>query len=114
MKQLILVCLTWVAFTSAGFSATNINQAATDACLCLKAPYQQLEKVITSIQTAKETGDLSQLQTSQNELIQLMNSSTTCFEDLSEKHPKIDQSDVLKKQVADLTQKMCPVPTLNP
>jgi len=114
MKQLILVCLTWVAITSDGFSATNINQAATDACVCLKVPYQQLEKVIASIQTAKETGDLSQLQTSQNELIQLMSSSTACFEDLSKKYPEIDQSEVLKKQVADLIQEMCPVPTLNP
>ncbi len=113
MKQLILVGLTWVVFTTTGLSATNINLAARDACLCLKAPYQQLEKVIASIKTAKLTGDISQLHASRNTLIQLMRSSTACFENLSKKYPEIDQSDLLKKQVVDLTGKICPAPGLN-
>lgn len=112
MKQLILVCLTWIAFFTEGHSDTNMNQAASDACLCLQAPYQQLEKVIASVNTAKTTGDMSQLQASQNELIQLMKSSTSCFEALSVKYPEIDESDTLKKQVGDMIQKMCPAPKL--
>lgn len=112
MKQLALVCLAWFAITSEGISATNINNAANDACECLKAPYRQLEKVIISIKAAKKTGDMSQLQASQTDLIQLINSSTACFEGLSKKHPEIDKSDVLKKQVSDLTEKKCPAPKL--
>lgn len=112
MKQLFLVLFTCIIWTPQALSETDLDRASSDACKCLKAPYQQLEKTASAIKKAQKTGDMSQMQSSQTELIELLKASTACFENLSKEYPDIDQSDELKRKVMEKTQQMCPAPVL--
>jgi len=112
MKHLILVCLAWVAFSTTSLAAANIDQAAADACLCMKAPYSELSNALVLAKEAQKTGDMSKLMAIQQQIMTTLKASTGCFEGLSKKYPEIDKSDELKEQVVKKTKKMCPSPVM--
>ncbi len=96
--------------TSQLMAAPDLTKAATDACKCLEAPYAQTAIAMDAAKTAQQSGDMAKLLELQRQMMAVLQTSTSCFEALSKKYPGIDEDDELKKQVIDLTQKMCPNP----
>lgn len=88
----------------------DLKQATKDTCKCLEAPYAQLEKAMEIISAAQTSGDMSQMMVAQGEMMGVLGASTQCFERLAQKYPEIDQSDELKQEVMDATEKECPKP----
>ncbi len=100
-----LLACSWPAW-----SGPDLDAAAADACACLKAPYEQVEKAMQLIRAAQASGDMSGLMAAQGEMMQVMNASGECFNGLVKKYPEIDKSDALKEQVMAKTEKRCPNP----
>jgi len=92
------------------FAGPDVNAAANDACQCLEEPYRQMTNTIEIIKQAQVSGDMSQLTSSQEEMMAAANAATPCFEALSKKYPEIDKSDVLKDKVMAIAEKQCPRP----
>lgn len=113
MKQLILLASISFISISPLAAAPDLDQAAADACLCLEAPYNELSKALVVVKQAQKTGDMSKLMESQAQMMAILQSSASCFEDLSNKYPEIDKSDDLKKQVMEKTEKKCPNPAMS-
>ncbi len=112
MNRIILItCL--AILTSANLSAApNLDKAAADACKCLEGPNAKLAVISKTMKTAQKAGDMSLLQESRQQMMAILQASAKCFADLSSNYPEIDQSDELKSQVLELTNKMCPIPGL--
>lgn len=113
MKRLILLVSICVTVISPLSAAPDLDQAATDACLCLEAPYSELSKALVTVKQSQNSGDMSKLIASQAQVMAILQSSTSCFEGLSKKYPEIDKSDEMKKQVAEKTEKICPHPVMS-
>ncbi|MDH3638039.1 MAG: hypothetical protein OES09_06185 [Gammaproteobacteria bacterium] len=92
--------------------AVDIDQAAEDGCACMRGPYAKIEALTPLISEAMVTGDASKIMGMQGELEGLMNAAQACFEDLNEKYPEIDSSQVLKDQATALMSQKCPRPPL--
>ena len=113
MKRLILLIGISITAISPLSAATDLDQAAADACLCLEAPYSELSKELVTVKQARNSGDMSKLMASQAQMMAILQSSASCFENLSKKYPEIDKSDDLKIQVMRKTEKMCPNPAMS-
>jgi hypothetical protein len=113
MKRLILLASISITAISPLSAAPDLDQAAADACQCLEAPYREISKALVTIKQAQNSGDMSKLMASQAQMMAILQSSASCFEGLSKKYPEIDNSDELKKQVAEKTEKMCPNPAMS-
>lgn len=105
LVALIIACL-----PISSFAASDLNQAATDACACLKEPYAQIEKVMGMVQEAQASGDVSKIMAMQGEMMGSLSATQTCFDGLTKKYPDIDQDEKLKKQVMEIAEKQCPNP----
>lgn len=112
MSRLILIA--WLAIlSSANLSAApNLNKAAGDACKCLERPNSELTAISKTMKKAQKAGDMSLLQESRQQMMKILQASAKCFTDLSSNYPEIDQSDELKNQVLEITNRMCPIPGL--
>lgn len=112
MNRIILItCL--AILTSANLSAApDLNKAAADACKCLERPNAELAVISKTMKKAQKSGDMAQLLESRKQMMEILLASAKCLTDLSSNYPEIDQSDELKSQVLEITNKMCPIPGL--
>jgi len=97
-------------FSSLAYAGPNLDEAAKGLCKCLVEPYKLMNRTSTQFKQAQASGDMSKLTAIQGEMMEVMNASQPCFDALSKKYPKIDQSDPLKKQVMEIAEKQCPSP----
>lgn len=113
MKKRWFTGITLLAIFSMSFpvwSTPDLNEAAEDACTCLKGPYREAENSLELIRHAQATGDTSKLMEAQGQMMGVINISNRCFSALAQKYPEIDQSDELKRQVMAKTETRCPNP----
>jgi len=113
MQRYILIAAIGVLWSTQLIAATDLNQAAQDACLCLEDPYLKVSKVLIELEEAKQSGDVEKLLESKRRVIDILSESSVCFANLSNKYPEIDLSDEMKKQVIDKIEQMCPNPALS-
>ena len=111
-RYILLACLSIAAILPLS-AAPDLDQAAADACLCLEAPYNEISNILIAVKQARQSGDMSKIVESKEQMMTVLQSSASCFEDLSNKYPEIDESEELKKQVLDKTEEMCPNPARN-
>jgi hypothetical protein len=112
MKRFILLASISIITISPLSAAPDLDQAAADACQCLKAPYAEITKAVVAVKLAQASGDMSKLMESQAQMMAIIQTSSGCFSNLSKKYPEIDQSDELQKKVMEKTQAMCPNPAM--
>ena len=112
MNRFFLLASISIIATSPLLAAPDLDQAAADACKCLKAPYAEISKAVASVKRAQQSGDMSKLMEVQSQMVTILQSSSRCFQALSSRYPDIDKSDELKKQVAEKIEKMCPAPVM--
>lgn len=106
-----LICITLtLLFSNLVFAGPNIDEAAKGVCKCLKAPYAQAQKAMGLIEKAQAVGDNEAFISAQNDIMGVIDASTTCFNSLSKKYPEIDRSNELKRKVMAIADKQCPNP----
>ncbi|MEM7542531.1 MAG: hypothetical protein AAF384_13255 [Pseudomonadota bacterium] len=110
MTRLIMIFGFFLITPTMVIAAPDLDQAASDACDCLKAPYQQIEKATAMMKEAQASGDMSQMTAAQGEMMAVMNAGAQCFGGLQKKYPEIDQSDELKTKVMGIVENKCPRP----
>ncbi|MGR5148443.1 hypothetical protein ACQKP8_18080 [Photobacterium alginatilyticum] len=90
--------------------AANLEAAADDVCVCLEGPYQHAEETLALVNEALQSGDMSKILASQDEMMKVMNTSELCIEDLSKKYPDISADESLQKEVMRIADEKCPNP----
>lgn len=113
MNRIIATACLAIFTSMNSIAATDIEKAAADACKCLEKPNAELEVITKTMKKAQKSGNMSQLLESRQEMMAVLQESADCFADLSKNYPEIDQSDELKNQVLEITNKMCPIPGLH-
>ena len=88
----------------------DVKAAANDVCACLKAPYAKVEESLVLINKAQASNNQAQLLAAQSEIISVVRKSMECFQTLSSKYPKINQSETLREQVMQAADEQCPNP----
>ncbi len=85
---------------------------AKDICECLKAPYQQAESVMSMLSDAEQSGDLTRVVQSQDEMMAIINTAKFCMENVKHNYPALEHDDELQKAVLQETELLCPSPII--
>ncbi|MGF1703847.1 hypothetical protein L4D09_26505 [Photobacterium makurazakiensis] len=104
----IFFCLSIFNFTA--MANDDTSQAADDVCQCLQEPYQQAELVISAFSEAQQSGDLSTVTQTQDQLMNIINTAELCMERLQIKYPEINKDQAQQEKVMLLTDELCPNP----
>jgi len=96
--------------TSPQTFAADLDAAADDVCVCLEVPYQHAEEILVLVNEALKSGDISKILASQDEMMEVMNTSELCIEGLSKKYPDISADESLQSEVMRIADEKCPNP----
>ena len=93
-------------------AGSNLDQAASDACECMKEPYAKMEEAKVMVMQAMASGDYTKMTAMEGEFAGLQDRVEACFNGLRKKYPDIDQSQALKDKVTAKMQEKCPAPQM--
>lgn len=110
MRYKKLTLLFGLLLSASGWAAPDFNDAADDACNCLKGTYDQASELMVLITEAQASGDMTPVMASQEKMMALASATSECFEAMTEKYPEIAQSDELKEKVMSIADQQCPNP----
>ncbi|EAS41054.1 hypothetical protein [Photobacterium profundum] len=106
----LLVTVSFLIIPTFISATTDTEQAAKDVCKCLEEPYSEASKALELINNADESGELSKILSSQEELMKIINTSQKCLENLYIKYPEINKDTTLQAEVITITDETCPNP----
>ena len=110
MRNKRLSLLFGLLLSANGWAASDFNDAADDACDCLKETYDQASQLMVLLSEAQASGDMTPIMASQEKMMALASATSQCFEAMTKKYPDIAESDELKEKVMSIADEQCPNP----
>lgn len=108
MKNLLLLIVPMFSCQIA--FGQDLQAAADDVCECFEEPYAVMEEAYKDMMAAQ---DHAALMAKRGEMMSMMGTAQTCFSELPEKYPQINENDELKDQVMAMVDEQCPNPLEN-